>query len=84
MTEAERKARRQRWLARGKARVTHPRYGNVVVPHLSNLAAVENAAEFWKCELGDIIADAQVVWVEPGTPARRPKEFYGRGKAVDE
>lgn len=75
MNEQERKSRSQRWLAKNKSRVIHPKYGEVVVPHLSKFSAIENAAEFWKCEVGDIITDAQVMWVENETPARRPKEF---------
>lgn len=36
--------RENRWNAKGRACVTHPKYGSVVVPHSSNLAALMNAA----------------------------------------
>lgn len=39
--------RENRWNAKGRACVTHPKYGSVVVPHSSNLAALMNAAEYW-------------------------------------
>ena len=42
--DACRAARARRWLAKGKARVEHPKYGSVIVPHSSNLAAINNAA----------------------------------------
>lgn len=75
--EAEKRSRVNRWTASGKSRVTHPRYGSVIVPHLSKLAAIENAAEFWKCDTLDIIQDASVDWVPADDgPVRRPKEFY--------
>lgn len=40
-------ARKDMWAARGRATVTHPKYGRVVVPHASNLAAIKCAAEYW-------------------------------------
>ena len=70
-------ARVRRWTANNRARVTHPKRGSVIVPHVSNLGALENAAEFWKCDLMDIIKDAKVEWVSHDVgPVRRPKEFY--------
>ena len=42
--------RENRWNAKGRACVTHPKYGSVVVPHSSNLAALMNAAEYWGCD----------------------------------
>ena len=72
-------ARARRWTAPGKARVEHPKYGSVIVPHYSNLAAIENAAEFWGCDLMEIISTARVWAVEPDEgPVRRPKEFCKR------
>ena len=69
-------ARERRWTAPGKSRVEHPEYGSVIVPHCSNLAAIENAAEFWGCDLMEIISTARVWAVEPDEgPVRRPKEF---------
>lgn len=56
---AERRAREDRWKAPARARVIHPVYGTVVVPHCSNLAAVQNAAEVWRCDWAEI-TDAQV------------------------
>lgn len=70
------KARAQRWCARGKARVTHERFGSVIVPCSSKLTALENAAEFWKCEYSDISAAARVdlAGADEG-PVRRPCEL---------
>lgn len=75
--EAKAKGRAIRWTAKGRARVTHPEYGSVIVPHMSNFAALENAAEFWKRDVLEIIPCATVEWI-PDTegPVRRPKEFY--------
>ena len=49
-----RRAREERWRVRGRARVVHPKYGAVVVPHRSNYSALLNAAEYWGCEWTDI------------------------------
>lgn len=49
---AARRARIHRWSVPGRARVTHPAHGSVVVPHCSNLAAILNAAEVWGVQLG--------------------------------
>lgn len=76
---AKEMARERRWTAPGKSRVEHPKYGSVIVPHCSNLAAIENAAEFWGCDLMEIISTARVWAVEPDEgPVRRPKEFCKR------
>ena len=48
--------RENRWNAKGRACVTHPKYGSVVVPHSSNLAALMNAAEYWDCDWSEITA----------------------------
>ena len=69
-----RRAREERWRVRGRARVVHPKYGAVVVPHRSNYSALLNAAEYWGCEWTDI-RDAEV-WA--GTAVVIPKEFCGR------
>ena len=50
---AAERARIHRWNVPGKSRVTHPAHGSVVVPHVSNLAAVMNAAEVWGVRLGE-------------------------------
>lgn len=72
-----RRAREERWRVRGRARVVHPKYGAVVVPHRSNYSALLNAAEYWGCEWTDI-RDAEVWAVPPGTAVVIPKEFCGR------
>lgn len=67
--------RENRWNAKGRACVTHPKYGSVVVPHSSNLAALMNAAEYWGCDWSEI-TDASVMVAKPGDgPAVKPKEF---------
>ena len=69
---AKKRAREHRWSAQGRARVIHSVHGTVVVPHCSNLAAMMNAAEVWRCSLAEIM-DAQVWAAEPGdVPARMP------------
>ena len=64
---AARRARIHRWSVPGRARVTHPAHGAVVVPHCSNLAAILNAAEVWGCNWVEIL-DAQV-WAAQGEQA---------------
>ena len=44
---AMQREREQRWNAPCLARVEHPKYGRVVVPHCSNYAAVIINAEVW-------------------------------------
>lgn len=69
---AERRSRESRWSAPGRARVVHPIHGTVVVPHSSNLAAILNAAEVWRCNWAEIM-DAQVWAAEPGdVPVKMP------------
>lgn len=84
MELANARARKMRWTAKGRARVTHPDHGSVIVPHYSNFAAIENAAEFWKVDPIDIL-DAKVEWV-PDTegPVRRPREFYRKKERENE
>lgn len=70
--DAEKRARESRWSAPGRARVVHPVHGTVVVPHSSNLTAIQNAAEVWRCDWTEI-TDAQVWVAEPGdVPAKMP------------
>lgn len=72
LADAERRMREYRWSAPARARVIHPAYGVVVVPHCSNLAAIQNAAEVWRCEWTEI-TDAQVWAAEPGdVPVKMP------------
>lgn len=73
---AQERARVRRWRERTISRVSHPRYGTIIVPHGSNLSAIENAAELWNCNLREIIGTAKVEWVpENAGPVRRPPEF---------
>lgn len=58
-TSVTERARRERWQARGCARVVSRKYGTVVVPHGSNFAALLNAAEVWRCDWTEI-RDAEV------------------------
>lgn len=75
MTTAQKLERIRRWTAPGKSTVTHPKYGTVVVPHISKFSAIENAAEFWRTSPWDII-DASVMAYQDGDgPVRKPKEF---------
>ena len=76
---AKRREREMRWLETGKARVSHPKYGSIIVPHGSKIMALENAAELWGCDLLEIIKEAEVWAVEPDAgPVVRPKEFDGQ------
>ena len=69
---AAERAREHRWNAPGRSRVVHPAHGTIVVPHSSNLAAIMNAAEVWRCDWAEIM-DAQVWAAEPGdVPAKMP------------
>lgn len=76
---AEERTRAERWNAPGRSRVVHQKYGAVVVPHSSNLAAVMNAAEYWGCDWSTI-TDAKVWLTEPGDgPVVKPREFVREG-----
>lgn len=78
LTGPEKMARERRWTAPGRAKVVHPKHGSVIVPHCSNLAAIENAAEYWRVEVLTIM-DAQVWAAAPGEgPVAIPKEFCRR------
>ncbi len=69
---AKKRAREHRWNAPARARVVHPAHGTVVVPHSSNLAAILNAAEVWRCDWAEI-TDARVWRAEPGdVPVKMP------------
>ena len=72
LAAAKKRERERRWSAPGQSRVIHPTYGTVVVPHASNLAAIQNAAEVWRCDWAEI-TDAQVWAAEPGdVPVKMP------------
>lgn len=76
--QAAQRERENRWAAKGRSKVTHPRYGSVVVPHHSNFSAIVNAAEYWGCDWMELL-NAQVWRAEPGDgPAVIPKEFCRR------
>lgn len=67
---AENRARTHRWQAPGRSRVVHPAHGSVVVPHVSNFAAILNAAEVWGCDWVKIL-DAEVWAADPSEPAAK-------------
>lgn len=76
------RSREERWNALGRSRVVHQKYGTVVVPHSSNLAALMNAAEYWGCDWTEI-RGAQVWAAKPGDgPAVKPREFTRKGGAT--
>lgn len=64
ITPAER-SRRERWRAKGVARVVHPTRGTVVVPCASHYAALLCAAEVWGCHWTSL-QGAAVLLAEPG------------------
>lgn len=71
----EERSRRERWEATGKARVSHPAHGTVVVPHGSNLSALLCAAEIWGCDWLEI-RDAEVWAAEPSEAAAKMPIHY--------
>ena len=75
-----RRARESRWKAKTCSRVVHPRFGEVIVPHTSNYAAMLNAAEYWGCDWLEIIDDVEVWAVGPdAVPVKMPRhERNGR------
>lgn len=81
--EAVARARFHRWQAPGSSRVVHPAHGAIVVPHASNLAAILNAAEVWRCDWATILEQ------RCGPPIRRsrwpkcPYIFNKGGQAGD-
>lgn len=68
---AEERHRAERWNAPGRSKVTHQKYGTIVVPHRSNLSAIINAAEVWGCDWVEIL-DAEVWAANKDTPTARP------------
>lgn len=68
--EAVARARFHRWQAPGRSRVVHPAHGSIVVPHASNLAAILNAAEVWRCDWATIL-DAEVWAADPAEPVAK-------------
>lgn len=79
---AERRDRMRRWNYPGKARVIHPKYGELIVPCASPLSALHCAAEVWGVDVLEITGDGEV-WVcdqtlpaakMPGTERRERHE----------
>lgn len=66
---AERRARFYRWNAKGKSRVIHPRYGDLIVPHSSYLGAILCACEVWGVSFSAISADVEVWACDQSLPA---------------
>ena len=76
--QATARERENRWCAKGRAKVVHPKYGQVIVPNGSNYAAILNAAEYWGCDWPEVL-DAEVWLALPGDgPLVKPKEFCKR------
>lgn len=69
-TAAARRARILRWRVPGRSKVVHPAHGAVVVPHASNLAAILNAAEVWRCDWATIL-DAEVWAADQAEPVAK-------------
>ena len=67
---AQERQRVRRYDTTYRARVRHPKYGTVIVPCVSGLAAVMNAAESWKCDWTEII-DATVENMELTAPEEK-------------
>lgn len=63
-----------RWSAQGKARVTHPQYGTVIVPSGSNFSAVLCAAEVWNCDWSEIM-DASVTMCDQSLKAENRYQY---------
>lgn len=73
----KRRVYEERWHTGGPAVVSHPDYGEIVVPHTSNFCALLNAAELWGCDWMDI-RDATVMWVPKDTPMKTPWNYERR------
>lgn len=69
-TAAARRERIHRWRVPGRSKVVHPAHGAVVVPHASNLCAIMNAAEVWRCDWATIL-DAEVWAADPAEPVAK-------------
>lgn len=57
-----------RWNAPAVSKVIHPAYGEIIVPHCSNLSALMCAADVWRCDWTEI-RGAEIRWVPPGAQA---------------
>ena len=65
--EGSREQTRREAVARARF---HPEHGAIVVPHASNLAAILNAAEVWRCDWATIL-DAEVWAADPAEPVAK-------------
>ena len=72
---AEERSRIHRWQVPGRSRVVHPAHGAVVVPHTSNLGAIMNAAEVWRCDWVTIL-DVEVWAADPSEPVAEMPIHY--------
>lgn len=57
MTQADERSRKSRWTARGRAEVSHPRYGTLTVPCGSPYEALLNACEVWGVDCVDVMRE---------------------------
>ena len=62
--------RNARWNSKNLSVVTHPTYGEVIVPGNSPLAAIHSASEVWECSESDI--EGAVVKIAPPGAASAP------------
>ena len=72
-------ARERRWSAPACSTVFHDVYGWVVVPHISNMTALENAAEIWGVSPYSISKHAKVMqWKPEDGPCIRISDYGGK------
>jgi hypothetical protein len=77
---AERRDRMRRWDYQGKARVVHPRFGELIVPCASPLAALLCAAEVWGVDVQEITEEGEVWACDQTLPAAKPPSWKGERK----
>lgn len=75
---SEERARRERWCAGGRAKVSHPTFGAVIVPCSSKFCAILNAAEFWGCCWTEISGAAVTMPAPEEKKTVRPVEFRSK------
>lgn len=75
--QREKFSRRERWSAKGRARVSHPAHGSVVVPCGSPYAALLCAADVWDCNWMEI-RNAEVWAAEPGEATAKMPIHYNK------
>lgn len=75
-------ARRERWSAKGRAKVSHPNYDPVIVPCGSCYAATLCAADIWGCECDrDILLRTKVEMCDQTLPlSAAPIHYIKEGK----